>query len=212
MKSRLKSSKLSKGATSFLLIFSIIFLFTELTLYRSAQQGAANPANNTNTMVVDGVSPYWRVALQHQFADNYLELSTFGIASKMYANGISGNMNKFTDVGLDFQFERRLSIGAFSMHSSLINETETREFSSLQSEKLSFKSFKVDGNLYLKNGLGGTLGYFNTSGSEDYNVGSLNNKPDSNGFIAQLEYLPWYNTKFALQYVGYNKFDGNQNN
>jgi hypothetical protein len=188
------------------------FLFTELTLYRSAQQGAANPSNINSTMVLDGIAPYWRVALQHQFSDNYIELGTFGIAPKLYAKGISGEMNKITDVGFDFQFERRLSIGAFSLHSSLINETEVRDTSSTQSVRINFNSFKIDGNLYLKNGLGATLGYFNTKGTKDENVGSLNNKPDSNGFIAQLEYLPWYNTKFALQYVTYNKFDGNQNN
>ncbi len=188
------------------------FLFTELTLYRSAQQGAANPADVNSTMVLNGVAPYWRVALQHQWSDNYAELGTFGIAPKLYSKGISGEMNKITDVGFDFQFERRLPIGAFSLHSSLINETEVRDTSGTQSVKVNFNSFKVDGNLYLKNGLGATLGYFNTKGSVDENVGSINNKPDSNGYIAQLEYLPWYNTKFALQYVAYNKFDGNSNN
>ncbi len=184
------------------------FLFTELTLYRSAQQGAANPATTSSTMALKGVAPYWRVAVQHNWSSNYFELGTFGIAPKFYAEGISGLTNKITDVGLDFQFERRLPIGAFSMHTSLINETENRDVTPEQSDKLNFNSFKIDGNLYLKNGLGATLGYFNTTGSVDENVGSFNNKPDSNGFIAQLEYLPWYNTKFALQYVAYNKFDG----
>jgi len=188
------------------------FLFTELTLYRSAQQGAANPADVNSSMVISRVAPYWRVALQHQYSNNYVELGTFGIASKLYSKGISGEMSKITDIGFDFQFERRLAIGAFSLHSSLINEREVRDTSSTQSVKIDFNSFKVDGNLYLNNGLGATLGYFNTKGAVDENVGSANNKPDSNGFIAQLEYLPWYNTKFALQYVAYNKFDGNKNN
>jgi hypothetical protein len=121
-------------------------------------------------------------------------------------------MNKITDVGFDFQFEKRLSIGAFTLHSSLINETEVRDTSSTENIKLNFNSFKIDGNLYLKNGLGATLGYFNTSGSVDENVASTTNKPNSDGFIAQIEYLPWYNTKFALQYVSYNKFDGSKSN
>jgi len=187
-------------------------LFAELTLYRSAQQGAANPADVTSTMAVKGIAPYWRLALQHQWSDNYMELGTFGIAPTLYTEGISGKQNKFTDVGFDFQFERRLPGGAFTLHTSLINETEVRDTSSTQSTKLNFNSFKIDGNLYFKNGLGATLGYFNTSGTADENVGSSTNKPNSDGFIAQLEYLPWYNTKFALQYVAYNKFDGSKNN
>ena len=187
-------------------------IFAELTLYRSEQQGAANPADATSTMVIKGVAPYWRLALQHQWSDYYFELGTFGIAPNLYSEGISGKMNKITDVGFDFQFEKRLSIGAFTLHSSLINETEVRDTSSTENIKLNFNSFKIDGNLYLKNGLGATLGYFNTSGSVDENVASTTNKPNSDGFIAQIEYLPWYNTKFALQYVSYNKFDGSKSN
>jgi hypothetical protein len=187
-------------------------LFAELTLYRSAQQGAANPADATSTMAIKGVTPYWRFALQHQWAENYFELGTFGIAPTLYSEGIAGKISKMTDVGFDFQFERRLPIGAFSLHTSLINETEVRDTSSVDNIRLNFNSFKIDGNLYMKNGLGLTLGYFNTSGTADTNTGSATNKPDSNGFIAQLEYLPWYNTKFALQYVAYNKFDGSKSN
>jgi hypothetical protein len=187
-------------------------LFAELTFYRSAQQGAANPADLSSTMVVKGVAPYWRLALQHQWSENYFEIGTFGIAPSLYNKGISGEISKLTDVGFDMQYERRLSNGAFSMHASFINETESRDTSSVNTIKLNFNSFKIDGNLYLKNGLGATLGYFNTSGSFDDHIGSLTNKPNSSGYIAQLEYLPWYNTKFALQYVAYNKFDGSKNN
>ena len=184
-------------------------LFAELTLYRSAQQGnVSNPADATSAMVISRVAPYWRLALQHQWAENYVEIGTYGIAPKFYQQGISGLMDKITDVAFDFQFERRLAIGALSLHSSLTKETEVRDISNTQSLNLNFNSFKIDGNLYLKNGLGGTLGYFYTNGSVDANVGSWTNKPDSNGFIAQLEYLPWYNTKFALQYVAYSKFNG----
>jgi hypothetical protein len=187
-------------------------LFAELTLYRSAQQGLANPADLTSQMVIDGVAPYWRLALQHQWSDNYAELGTFGIAPKFFLQGISGKMTSINDIGIDFQFERRLPIGALTLHSSFIAESETRDTSLTQNIKLNFNSFKVDGNLNMKNGFGATLGYFNTSGSEDSNVGGFTNKPNSEGFIAQLEYLPWYNTKFALQYVLYNKFDGSKLN
>jgi hypothetical protein len=188
------------------------FLFAEMTVYRSAQQGAANPSNTESGSVIQGATPYWRLALQHQWGKNYLELGTFGIAPKLYSAGIEGPLDKFTDVGFDCQYEHNLSFGAYTFHSSLIKETEYREQVGAMSDKLNFTSLKVDGNLYLRNGLGGTLGYFYTKGSVDDKVASWTNKPDSNGFIAQLEYLPWYNTKFALQYVAYKKFDGTVTN
>ena len=64
----------------------------------------------------------------------------------------------------------------------------------------------------MRNGFGATVGYFTTSGTQDLNISSVNNKPNSNGFIFQLEYLPWFNTKLTLQYVTYNKFDGSKMN
>ncbi len=187
-------------------------LFAELTFYRSAQQGAANPADSTSIFAIKGVAPYWRLALQHQWSSTYLELGTFGIAPKQYLNGISGNMDNFTDLGFDLQLEQVLPFGQLNLHSSLINEKERREESSSQHTNLNFNSFKIDGSLYFKKGLGTTVGYFNTSGSEDDAIGSYNNKPNSSGLLFQLEYLPWYNTKFILQYVAYNKFDGSSNN
>ncbi len=188
-------------------------LYTEFTLYRSAQQGASNPADNSSSMVIKGVSPYWRLALQHDWSKDFIEIGTFGISSKQYLNGISGNTDEYTDLGFDFQYQRSLTIGFFSLHSSFINETEKRNVSGSTSGKLNFNSFKMDGNLYFKNGLGATLGYFNLWGSQDTDVvESLTGKPDSNGIIAQLGYMPWYNTRFTIQYTMFNKFDGSSSN
>jgi hypothetical protein len=39
-------------------------------------------------------------------------------------------------------------------------------------------------------------------------VGSANNSPNTNGYIAELNYLPWLNVKLQIQYVGYEKFNG----
>ena len=187
-------------------------LFAELSFYRSAQQGAANPADSTTSLAIKGAAPYWRLALQHQWSSTYLEVGTFGIAPQQYVSGISGNMDNFTDLGFDLQLEHSLPFGYLSLHSSLINETEHRDLSATEHSNLNFNSFKIDGSLYFKKGLGATVGYFNTSGSEDPNVASYTSKPNSSGMLFQLEYLPWYNTKFILQYVTYAKFDGSSNN
>ena len=80
-------------------------------------------------------------------------------------------------------------------------------------------SFKVVGNYYIHSEYGFSLGYFLTNGDKVYSlyipesvVGSLNGKPDSDGIIAQFNYAPWLNTKFSLQYVAYNKFNGGTTN
>lgn len=187
------------------------FIFAEFSTYRSAQIGAANPPDSTNFNVIKDFIPYGRLALQHEWNNNYLELGAFGIASTQYITGISGALDKFVDVGVDLQYERALPFGAFSLHSSYVSENETRDLSVETNYK--FQSFKVDVNGYLKNGCGATIGYFNNVGSPDVaNFPNGDNKPNSSGFIFQLEYLPWYNTKFATQYVAYQKFDGSSAN
>ena len=43
-------------------------------------------------------------------------------------------------------------------------------------------------------------------------IGFANNSPNSNGWIAELNYLPWQNVKLALQYIAYQKFNGAASN
>jgi len=40
----------------------------------------------------------------------------------------------------------------------------------------------------------------------------LTNSPDSRGYVAEVNYLPWLNTKLQLQYVAYDKFNGGKQN
>ena len=190
-------------------------IFAEFSTYRSAQIGAHNPPDTSNTNVVKSFIPYWRLALQHEWNKNYLELGTSGIASTQYLSGISGALDKFVDMGVDVQYERTMTLGTFSFHSSYTFENETRgDVADLTaSTKYNFQAFKADANVFLKNGCGATLGYFNNTGSADaVNFPNGDNKPNSSGFIFQIEYLPWYNTKFAAQYVAYQKFDGSMTN
>jgi hypothetical protein len=68
--------------------------------------------------------------------------------------------------------------------------------------------------------IGGALGVFSTTGSSDALLyptvggvaGNANGSPANNGYIAEVNYLPWLNTKLQLQYVGYSKFNGAANN
>ncbi len=187
-------------------------VFAEFSCYRSAQQGLDNPADSTSILAIKGVAPYWRLALQKIWGTNYIEIGTFGISSQHFQTGVSGLMDNFTDVGFDMQFEKMLPFGSFTFHSSLIHEIENRDTATNQHISMNLNSFKIDGNLYMKKGLGVSAAYFDKTGSPDINVGSLTNLPNSNGCIFQLEYLPWYNTKFSIQYVLYNKFNGSVRN
>jgi hypothetical protein len=67
--------------------------------------------------------------------------------------------------------------------------------------------------------IGGSVGYFSTTGRKDamlYSPGLVNGSsagsPNSNGFILEVDYLPWHKAKVSLQYTIYNKFNGTGSN
>ena len=198
-------------------------LYAEVSLYRSAQQGAPNPPDNTSSGVIKSLAPYWRLALQKQLGSNYFELGTYGLSANIYPAGISGPTDKYTDLGFDLNYEKSLGSDMITAHTTWIHESQNFD-ATLVSEsgsvpKNSLNSFKVVGNYYIHSEYGFSLGYFIINGdavdalySPQSVVGSLNGKPDSNGIIAQLSYAPWLNTRFSLQYVAYNKFNGGSDN
>ena len=92
---------------------------------------------------------------------------------------------------------------------------------------------------YFRRMYGATLGWFSTTGSSDpllypavnsFAAGALpacggatppaacgvaasaNGSPDTRGWIGELNYVPWMNTKFSLQYTAYSKFNGGSTN
>ena len=83
-------------------------------------------------------------------------------------------------------------------------------------------TFRMNLNYYYRSPLGdmgGSIGYFSTTGKTDpllYSSnpvdGSRTGSPDSNGFILEADYLPWEKTKISLQYTIYNKFNGAHSN
>ena len=83
---------------------------------------------------------------------------------------------------------------------------------------------RVNASYYWQNKLGGTIGAFRTSGSSDALLYAANstNKPDSSGFVFQIDgtpfgggdgpLAPYLNLRLGLQYTAYMKFDGASKN
>jgi len=198
-------------------------VYAEFSMYRSAPQGVADPPDATANMIVKGVVPYWRLALQHQWSGYYVELGTIGLSANMYPTGISGSTNRYTDTGFDLQVEHSISSINLILHSRWIHENQmlnaSYESGDAGNTKSSLNSFKIDGSIYFDRGLGFTLAYYSTTGSSDMTVyapapvtGSQTGKPDSNGYIMQFDCAPWKNIQFSLQYVLNNKFNGTKIN
>ncbi len=203
------------GLGAYTLINNAFYL--ELTGYRTAQLGAALPPDNSVSGALKGIAPYWRVAVEHQWTRSYLEAGTYGIATQLYPSGISGNTDNYTDIAFDIQYRYQFTNSELTLHSSFINEKQTLNatFNDSGSENLKnhLNKFSLDASLFLRQLMNFTVAYFNYSGNSDNLLyGYRLPSPNSNGFMAQVDFLPWENTKISVQYTAYGKFNGSSEN
>ena len=194
-------------------------LYAEVCAYHSAIQGGSPAADSTWSNNIKGLSPYWRIALQHDWGKEYLSVGTFGISSGLFPEGISGPVNKYTDIGFDAQYEKVLGGDVFIAHASYITEKQTLDATygagGSAAASLTLNTFKIDANYNIP-ALGSlSLGYFTTTGTTDALfyapapvTGSANGSPNSNGIVSQVTFVPWLNLQISLQYVAYMKFNG----
>ncbi len=198
-------------------------VYAELSAYRSAPQGGAHPANASAEATIRGVSPYWRVALSHDVASHSLEVGTFGLSSRQYGTGVEGPTDDFLDLGVDGQYQRLLGRTSLTAHASFIHERQDLNAAFAGGDaaavRHTLRSFKVDGELVFRSGIGASLGYFDTSGDADAALfpaedvtGSATHRPNSDGAIAELDFNPWLNARLGAQYVLYRRFNGGGSN
>jgi hypothetical protein len=179
---------------------------------------------------INGVAPYWRVALEPGWGANSWEVGTFGFRAAEVPGGVSGfGTDHVTDIGFDTQYQYLGNINSFSVQSYFIHENGQYAASALQGVTSNahdrLDSFRIKGSYIYQQTYEATLAYFNLGGSRDallYGPDSANNSPDSSGFIGELDYMPfnyggpafwpWLNVKFGLQYTYYTRFNGGTNN
>jgi len=199
------------------------FIYAEVSAYRSVVQGGPIPPNASSSNTISALAPYWRLALQHQWENQYIEVGTYGMAPQIFPSGITGKKDNYTDFALDAQYENSFNNGSLITHFNYIYEKRNLNatYASGGSASLSntLNSLKVDAGYNSNAGYSFTVGYFNINGDADNKLyapaqveGSLSGSPNSNGFTLQATLAPWLNTQFSLQYVLYNKFNGSSDN
>jgi hypothetical protein len=141
--------------------------------------------------------------------------------------GTFGQTDKFTDAGFDTQYQYRGDNYWLTLRGSYIREFQrldatfanggsSNPTNDLNSLKLQ-ASFAYGGD----NRIVLTGQYFDIRGSSDpilYSALASGDSPNSNGFMAEIAYIPfgvskapgwpWFNARVGLQYTYYNKFDG----
>ena len=204
----------------------------------NALTGAAGPLDGTSSNVVKGFAPYGRLAYERNFGRHSLEVGLYGAQFRLYPGGapdaavpLAGLTNEFRDIAEDVQYQFLGDRHLFSITATRIHESMSLDASysagGSANRNNDLTTYKINGTYYYRHMIGGTLGYFSTKGSADAalypsipaddtaNPGvitSASNRPDTSGFVAEVNYLPWLNTKFAVQYTAYSKFNGGSSN
>lgn len=198
-------------------------LYAEFSLYTAAKTGGAHPLDSTQAAVLQGVAPYWRVGYEYRWARNSLFVGTYGTQMRMLpGNGepLSGPVDRYTDVAADTEYQYIGDDNLVTVLASYIHEKQHLDASFAYGASASatddLHSLKAVAEYSYRRTIGGAAGIFSTSGSADPLLypndgtvnGSLAGTPDSRGYILELDYLPFLNTKLQLQYVGYTRFNG----
>jgi len=196
-------------------------LYGEVGAYRSSPLGTTQPFDNGASGIINGIAPYWRLAFTRSFGENYLEIGTYGIsAHRQPGNFVPGaTADRFTDLAFDFEYMRPFGNNSLTVTGTWIHESRNMGASvasgAASVTKQTLNTYRARGTYHVGQRYAFSLGPFATSGTSDGTLyapaaisGSRTGGPNSVGAIAELDYMPWENTRLALQYTGYTKFNG----
>ncbi|MEJ2720125.1 MAG: hypothetical protein P8181_03160, partial [bacterium] len=194
-------------------------VYAEADVYRSFQIGGNAPPTADTENLIKGVMPYWRLALSHQKGEHDVEIGTFGLWTQLHPGGgepLSGLTNDFLDIGVDAQYQWLHDNHTVTVHSTWIYEKQDWDAAFAANQVFhssdDLNTFRVNGIYYYNRLIGGSLGFFSTTGDKDpllYPLdpidGSRTGDPESRGFLVEAAFVPWYNTRLSVLYTIYDR-------
>jgi hypothetical protein len=180
---------------------------------------------------LSGVDPYWRLAYNHEWGANSLMIGTYGAMLRLYPDNTMPftSTDRFTDIAVDAQFQHISQAHTYTLQYTRIHERQDYRASypaALVGAPIgvgptpanahdTLITDKLKGTYYFDRRYGATLAFLWTHGTTDAGLyapgsvgGSANGKPDTQGYVLELDYLPVQNVRLMLQYYGYSKFNG----
>jgi hypothetical protein len=216
------------GLGSYALIDDLLYL--ELSGYRTLSKHTqlALGTDPSEGSAIDGVAPYWRIALEPNFGRHSLQVGAFGMHSDIVPLRMRGaGTDSFTDFGLDSQYQYIDEAHTFTLRSAVIQEDRNLRASEAlglaDNTRNNLTSLRVSASYIYDSTWSITGERFHISGSPDATLyGTANGSPNSSGWTAELAYLPfmrggpsfwpWLNARVGLQYTFYDKFNGASTN
>jgi hypothetical protein len=178
---------------------------------------------------IDHLAPYWRLTLEKTWGSHGLALGTFGLSADTFPgrDGSAGH-DRFTDIGLDLQYQYLSAHHDITLMANWIHENQdldaSRQLGASANASNDLWSASFTGSYLFSKTYGIDIQYFRIEGDRDTTLyDSRTGRPDSDGWVFQLNYLPfnkgggpafwpYSNVKLSLQYTLYNRFNGSSRN
>ena len=212
-------------------------VYLQLSGYRSVDKqalGRLGAAPSSGAAVIDGVAPYWRLAIEPHWGNHWLEFGTFGMSANVNRLMDDGNgglfrtaeKDRYTDVAFDAQYQYQGDNYWLTLRGSYIHEYQSLDASVVNAlaanSSNTLNTFKAYASLAYGNDNRFVFSgqYFQTLGSTDATLyaGNANFSPDVDGYEAEIAYIPfvnsqspgypWANVRVGAKYTYYNKFQG----
>lgn len=202
-------------------------VYLEAGAYRSSPLGVTRPLGSASdaTSVISGVAPYWRAAFDKEVGAHSFEIGTFGMAASFSPGGdapLGDPTNRYVDYGVDAQYQYLGDAHIITANASFTHEDQTLDASSAagaSNASDSLNSTMVSAGYIYRRLIGVRAGFFDTTGTSDAALyapgavsGSTSGSPNTRGFIGEVNYTPWLNTKLSVQYTSYLAFNGTDTN
>ena len=211
-------------------------LYFELTAYHSAVQGSQVPNVDSTSLganggVVDRFAPYARVAYEKNWGYNSAEIGATGmyvdwvpaagyVPPAQAAQGFtaqpfnSGANVRYSDLGVDWQYQYN---GQHDIFSFLGHFTHEKQSNSSELVSLGYRpddslqTTLITAEYFRDRRYGATVSFSRTTGSSDPLLNGGDGSPNNQFEVFELDYVPWLNFKFILQYNAYQVVANNQN-
>ena len=169
-----------------------------------------------------GFNPYWRAYWTKERGASSLMVGTFGMHSNIYPVGspISGPTDAFADTGFDTQYQYLGERNKLTLRGSYTYEQQSWDGSFAQgisaAPKGNFKTLNLSSSYALRDSWTFNGSFFVGNGSNnaasyavsDPNGNQLSAKPNTTGYVLEVDRTLTQNVIASLQYTGFTKFNG----
>ena len=186
--------------------------------------GGTSLQNGANYL--EGFNPYWRAYWTKAQGPHVFMVGTLGMHSKVYPDSSSptGPTDTFSDYGFDSQYQYLGETNKLTLRGSYMYEHQTWNGSfplaNVSNPKGNLKTLNLNGSYALHEAWTFTGGFFLSNGSSnaalyavtDPSGAQLTAKPNTSGYILEVDRTITQNIVASLQYTGFTKFNGLSNN